>query len=147
MKKRHEKKPNPFSDTYSRYQNLDFLINSHLATQECHGCDTQVVAYRLLSPTRLISVFPNTCCPGFCLPEKGNMLIATVQAKTSPTFCMRLNAPTANLQAYLHRFLGNSNTGGFSWNLMDVKGGKLILDNSAEHVLLPGFLLCPHKLF
>lgn len=111
------------------------------------GCDTQVVTFRLHSPTILISVFPNTRFPRFCLPETGNVLIATVQAKTSPTFCMRLNAPTANLQAYLHRFLGNSDTGGFSWNLMEVKGEKLILDNSAEHVLLPGFLLCPHKPF
>lgn len=140
-------KLNAFSDTYPRYQNPDFLINSHLSTQECHGCDTQVVTFRLHSPTILISVFPNTQFPGFCLPETGNKLIATAQAKTSPTFCMRLNAPTANLQAYLHRFLGNSNTGGFSWNLMEVKGEKLILDNSAEHVLLPGFLLCPHKPF
>lgn len=82
------------------------------------------------------------------LPSRNRqLLIATVQAKTFPTFCMRLNASTANLQAHLHRFLGNSNTGGFSWNLMDVKGGKLILNNSAEHVLLPGFLLCPHKPF
>lgn len=106
-----------------------------------------VVTHRLLSSTILISVFPNTQFPGFCLPDTDNVLIATVQAKTSPTFCMRLNAPTANLQAYLHRFLGNSNTGGFSWNLMEVRGGKPILDNSAENVLLPGFLLCPLKPF
>lgn len=46
LKKRHEKKPNPFSDAYPRYQNLDFLINSHLARQEWHGCDTRVVTYK-----------------------------------------------------------------------------------------------------
>lgn len=73
--------------------------------------------------------------------------------------CVNCSSPRNNISHILHetqctnsqfadispQVSSNSNTGGFSWNFMEVKGGKLILDNSAEHVLPTGFLLCPHK--
>lgn len=54
---------------------------------------------RLLSSTICIYVFPNPHSPGFCLPEADHKFIATVPTKT---FCIRLNAPTALLQASLY---------------------------------------------
>lgn len=80
-----------------------------------------------------------------------SVFVVTGQAKTPPVFCMSLGAPTASLQAcqasqYVTRQLQNKSL------FLEYNGIKRwkknpILNNSAENVLPPGFLLCQHKLF
>lgn len=112
-----------------------------LDTQEHTGSFLPTYAFvSLPTPSYQVSVFQKT----------DGMVIATLQIKTSPIFCIGLNAPRANLQAYLYTLLGNSKTRAFSWNIMEVKGKRWetpILNDSAENALPPDFPLCQRKPF